>query len=188
MNGLATCSLLLALLHAPPAEDPFRSNVRPTEPLTAAEQQKTFHLPPGFEIQLVAAEPDIQKPMNLAIDARGRLWMSGSVEYPYAAADGQGHDAIKVLEDTNGDGRADKITTFVDGLNIPIGLYPYRDGVIAYSMPNIWFFRDTDGDGRADQREILYGPLGIPRDTHGMQNAFLRGFDGLLYVNHGFAN
>ncbi len=187
MNCIASLTLLLTLA-APTPDEAFRSGVRPTEPLTPEQQQRTFHLPPGFEIQLFAAEPDIQKPMNLAIDAAGRLWVSGSVEYPYAAAEGQGHDTIKVLEDTDGDGRADKITTFVDGLNIPIGLYPYRDGVIAYSMPNIWFFRDTDGDGRADQREVLYGPLGVPRDTHGMQNAFRRGFDGWLYVNHGFAN
>lgn len=181
--------LTLAVLLSAPADDElFRANVRTTDPLTPEQQQRTFHLPAGFEIQLVASEPDIQKPMNLAFDAAGRLWMSGSVEYPYAAQEDRGHDAIKVLEDSDGDGRADKITTFADGLNIPIGLYPYRDGVIAYSMPNIWFLRDTDGDGRADRREVLYGPLGNPRDTHGMQNAFRRGFDGWLYVNHGFAN
>jgi putative heme-binding domain-containing protein len=168
-------------------EDPFRTQVRPTDPLSPDEQQKTFHLPPGFEIQLFSAEPDLQKPMNMAFDAAGRLWVSASVEYPYAASEG-GRDTIKILEDADGDGRADKVTTFVDGLNIPIGLYPYRDGVVAYSIPNIWFFRDTDGDGKADQRDILYGPLGTPRDTHGMQNAFRRGFDGWLYINHGFSN
>ena len=179
---------LAVFLSAPASDELFRANVRTTDPLTPEQQQRTFHLPPGFEIQLFASEPDIQKPMNLAFDAAGRLWMSGSVEYPYAAQDGRGHDVLKVLQDTDGDGRADKITTFADGLNIPIGLYPYRDGVIAYSMPNIWFLRDTDGDGRADHREVLYGPLGNPRDTHGMQNAFRRGFDGWLYANHGFAN
>lgn len=170
------------------AQDPFAAVVRPTEPLTPAEQLENFQLPPGFEIQLFAAEPDIQKPMNLAFDAQGRLWVSGSVEYPIAAESGQGRDSIRVLEDTTGDGHADKITTFADGLNIPIGLYPYRDGVVVYSIPNIYFLRDTDGDGRADRRDILYGPLGMPVDTHGMQNAFRRGFDGWLYINHGFRN
>ena len=169
-------------------QDPFRQSVRTTKPLSPAEQIKKFHLPPGFEIQLVAAAPQIQKPINLAFDARGRLWVSGSVEYPYAAEKGKGRDTIKVLEDTNGDGKADKITTFAHGLNIPIGLYPYKDGVVAYSIPDITFFRDTDGDGKADKREVLYKNLGRPRDVHGMQNAFRRGFDGWLYVCHGFSN
>ncbi len=183
-------SLFVLLLFTSPlsAADPFQSHIRPTEPLTPQQQQATFQLPPGFEIQLFAAEPDIQKPLNMAFDARGRLWVTGTVEYPYPAKEGAGRDAIRVLADTTGDGRADKITTFVDGLNIPIGLYPYKNGVVAYSMPNIWFFADTDGDSRADERHVLYGPLGMPRDTHGMQNAFRRGYDGWLYICHGFAN
>ncbi|MCA9210018.1 MAG: HEAT repeat domain-containing protein, partial [Planctomycetales bacterium] len=180
--------LFVLLLSVMPAADPYRDVVRTTEPLAPAEQRERFHLPPGFEIQLVAAEPDIQKPMNLAFDGAGRLWVSDSVEYPYQAKDRPGRDSIKVLADRDGDGRAEQITTFVDQLNIPIGLYPYRDGVVAYSIPNIWHFADTDGDGCADRREILYGPLGEPRDTHGMQNGFRRGFDGWLYVNHGFNN
>ncbi len=170
------------------AESPFQAGVRPTEPLTPAEQQRTFELPPGYEIQLFVAEPDIQKPMNMAFDAMGRLWLTASIEYPYAAEDGKGRDQIKILEDTDGDGRADKITTFADNLNIPMGIYPYRDGVVCYSVGNIWFMRDTDSDGKADVREVLYGPLGRPRDTHGMQTAFRRGHDGWLYICHGFAN
>ena len=183
---LIATSLLLP--SASSAQDPFASNVRPTEPLPPEEQLKTFHLPEGFEIQLVAAEPDIYKPMNMAFDAQGRLWVTNSIEYPYAAAEGAGHDKVTVLQDRDGDGRAEQVTTFVDDLNIPMGLYPYRDGVVVYSMPNIWFLRDTDGDGKCDKREVLYGQLGMPVDTHGMQNAFRRGFDGWLYVCHGFRN
>jgi len=170
------------------AQNPFAAIVRKTDPLSPEEQLKKFHLPPGFEIQLFAAEPGIQKPMNLAFDGRGRLWVSGSIEYPFAADPGPGRDSVRVLEDTTGDGRADKITTFADGLNIPIGLYPYCDGVVVYSIPNIYFLRDTDGDGHEDRREILYGPLDVPVDTHGLQNAFRRGFDGWIYINHGFRN
>ena len=169
-------------------EAAFNSQVRPSEPLTPEEQLKRFQLPPGFEIQLVASEPAIQKPMNLAFDTRGRLWMSGSVEYPFAAEPGMGRDAIRVLESFNKHGRAEKITTFVSGLNIPMGLYPYRDGVIAYSIPDISFYRDTNGDGKSDSRETLFANLGEPADTHGMQNAFRRGLDGWLYINHGFKN
>src|SRR5690606_21912955 len=112
--------------------------VRPTDPLTPEEQLTTFQLPPGFKIELVAAEPDIQKPMNMAFDERGRLWITDSREYPYPAPlDQTGGDTIKVLEFLDDDGKADRITTFADGLNIPIGLYPYKNGVIAFSIPNI---------------------------------------------------
>ncbi len=167
----------------------FAEHVRTTPARTPEEEQASFVLPEGFKIELVAAEPDIAKPMNLAFDARGRLWVSSSLEYPYAApADREARDTIKILEDTTGDGRADKITTFAENLNIPMGLYPYRDGVICFSIPNIWFLRDTDGDDRADTREILYGPFDCTRDTHGMCNAFNRGPDGWLYACHGFNN
>ncbi|MDB4786519.1 PQQ-dependent sugar dehydrogenase [Planctomycetaceae bacterium] len=170
-------------------EDQFRSTVRPTDPLTPEEQRQTFRLPPGFQIQLVAAEPDILKPMNLAFDIHGRLWASMSQEYPYAApADRQPQDCIKIFEDTTGDGKFDKIVTFADGLNIPIGLHPYKRGVIVWSIPNIWYLEDTNGDDKADKRTILYGPMGFERDTHGMNNGFTRGFDGWMYACHGFNN
>lgn len=180
---------LLALGSAPAAEDPFASAIRPTEPLSAAEEEKSFRLPPGFKIQSFASEPEIQKPMNLAFDSRGRLWVSGSNQYPFPSPPGQrGTDSIRILEDTNGDGRADKVTVFADGLDIPIGLLPYKNGVVAFSIPYVYFFEDTDGDDRADTREILYGPMGFDRDTHGLNNAFRRGFDGWVYVCHGHAN
>lgn len=170
-------------------EDPFAAGVRPTEPLTPEEEQKTLVVPPGFEVQLVAAEPQIAKPLNLAFDERGRLWVTDTLEYPYPAPlDKPGRDSIKILEDFGDDGRARKVTTFADGLNIPIGIYPRGDSAIAWSIPNIWRFDDTDGDGRADKREVLYGPFDHTRDTHGMNNAFRRGFDGWLYACHGFNN
>ena len=164
----------------PPA-DPFsrpdfQALVRKAKPLSSQESLKLFDVPDGFRMELVAASPDIGQPMNLAFDERGRLWVTSTLEYPYPAPLGQpGRDTIKILEDTNGDGAYDKLTTFADGLNIPTGIYPYRDGVIAWSIPNIWFLRDTDGDGRADKREKLYGPLGFERDTHGMHRRSLAG-------------
>ncbi|MBI3878431.1 MAG: hypothetical protein HY300_21105, partial [Verrucomicrobia bacterium] len=66
-------------------KDPFAENIRTTEPLTPEEERQTFKVPPGFEVQLVAAEPELRKPMNLAWDAAGRLWITESREYPFAA-------------------------------------------------------------------------------------------------------
>src|SRR5213082_1796959 len=99
-------------------------HVAATEPLRPEAQVKKFRLPPGFEIQLVAADPDIRKPINIAFDAAGRLWVTETIEYPFPAPEGKGRDAVKVLDDFRPDGRARKITTFAGGLNIPIGVLP----------------------------------------------------------------
>ena len=181
-------AILFSTFAAAADENPFAEIIRKTEPLSPAEEQKAFHLPPGFEIQLVASEPDIAKPMNMAFDNKGRVWVTQSREYPLPAPSGEGHDAIRILENFNGKGRAEKFTTFIDGLNIPIGLYPYRQGVIAFSIPNISYYEDTNGDGRADKTNFLFGPVGFDRDTHGMTSAFRRGYDGWLYACHGFNN
>ncbi len=186
------------------AAEPKDRLIRETPALSPEAERAALHVPAGFEVQLFAAEPQINKPINLAFDARGRLWVSSTVEYPYAAdksrwSDEHGtrvtdsRDAIKILEDTDGDGRADRVTVFADGLNIPTGVLPWhkpehKAGCIAFSIPNIWYFADTDGDDRADLREILFGPLGFEKDTHGMCSSFRIGLDGWVYATHGFNN
>src|SRR5947199_8291789 len=122
MKSLPIVLLLLAIVPARAAQvaDPFSEYVRSTDPRTPADEQKAFHLPPGFEMQLVAAEPDIAKPMNLAFDGGGRLWVTTTREYPFPAPhDRKARDEIKIIE-LAPDGQATKITTFADGLNIPI--------------------------------------------------------------------
>ena len=204
MNHLTRSALgflLVATLQIPAfSQDPFAAGVRPTDPLSPQDEQKALLVPDGFEVQLVAAEPDILKPMNMAFDERGRMWITNSIEYPWAAPlDQPGRDSVKILHDTDGDGKADVIKTFADGLNIPIGIYPYPSrkdeatgktiqGAIVWSIPFIWDLRDTDGDDVCDERIKLYGPFGYERDTHGMCNAFRRGFDGWIYACHGFNN
>ena len=168
-------------------EDLLETDVRKTDPLTPREQRRTFHLPEGFTVQLFASEPDIGKPMNMAFDAQGRLWVTQSQEYPFPAEEGQGKDRITILQDTNRAGKADKFTVFAEGLNVPIGVLPVEGGAIVYSIPYIYRFFDLDGDDRADQRIVLYGKFGY-RDTHGMVNSLTRGFDGWVYACHGFTN
>lgn len=145
-------------------------------------------------MQLIAAEPDIQKPMNLTIDDRGRLWVTDTIEYPFPVKEGQkGRDTVKILSDFGPDGKARKVTTFADGLNIPIGILPLPTHdpkvteALVFSIPHILRLTDTNGDGKADKRTVLYEKYGT-RDTHGMTNAFTWGFDGWVYACHGFAN
>ncbi len=167
----------------------YGEGVRPTEPRAPRDERAGFHLPTGFEIRLFAAEPEIAKPMNLAFDDRGRVWVTNSFEYPYPATDGKTPtDSVRILEDTDGDGRADRSTEFAGGLNIPIGVLPYGDGCLCYSIPNIYYLRDTDGDDICDQREVVLGPFDTSRDTHGMINSLRMGNDGWVYANHGFNN
>jgi putative heme-binding domain-containing protein len=168
--------------------------VAPSDPLTPEAEKAKIRLPPGFEIQLVAAEPDIHKPMNLNFDDRGRLWVTDTVEYPWPVKDGQvGRDTVKVLEDFGEDGRARKITTFAEGLNIPIGVLPLPAApggpteALVHSIPNVWRMTDADGDGKAEKREPALTGIGF-KDTHGMTASFTIGFDGRVYATHGFAN
>jgi putative heme-binding domain-containing protein len=168
----------------PKSRDP---NIADTPPLTPEEQLKKFKLPPGFAIQLVAAEPKIKKPINIAFDFHGRLWLTGSEEYPFPApADRKGKDTVKILEDFDDNGLARKVTTFAEGLNIPIGVLPLPDeGALVYSIPSIW--RIYAKDGVADRKEQLYTAYGF-KDTHGMTGEFVWGLDGWVYCCHGFSN
>lgn len=187
MKQCASLMLLILTCRAPLTS--AQSLVAETPPLTPAEQVTRFHLPPGFEIQLVAQEPDVHKPMNMKFDAHGRLWVTHSLEYPFpAASDEAARDAISVFGDFGPDGRARTVSRFAEHLNIPIGVLPLGEKeAIAWSIPNIYRLTDDDGDGIADQKTIVYGPFGVV-DTHGDQNSFTRWIDGWIYANHGFAN
>jgi putative heme-binding domain-containing protein len=185
----AAAFLYPTVARSQPKPDP---NIASTEARSPADEKKAFRLPAGFEIQLVAAEPNIHKPLNLNFDDRGRLWVTDTVEYPFPVAPGKkGRDTVKILDDFGPDGRARKITTFADGLNIPIGVVPLSgtapQSALVYSIPSIYRLSDTQGTGTADRREKLVGDFGT-RDTHGMTNAFTRGFDGWIYATHGFSN
>ncbi len=157
-----------------------------TEPLSPQEQQKLFHLPPGFEIELVVSEPQIHQPLSLDFDAQGRLWITDTVEYPFPPK-GPGRDALRVLEDRDGDGRYETVTTLLDDLSMPTGVTPIPGGAIVFSIPSIQGCYDTDGDGQIDRREELYTEFGMV-DSHGMNNGFTRWLDGWIYACHGFAN
>ncbi len=166
----------------------FSENIRSTEPLTPEEEMAGFKLPPGFEIQLFASEPDIDKPINMTFDAKGRMWVTQSFEYPFPNAPGEhGTDRLTILEDTDHDGKADRFTEVLDTLNIPIGVLPLTNSFLTFSVPNLYRFADMDGDGKPESKNVVLGPFGF-QDTHGMVSNFIRGYDGWVHACHGFTN
>ncbi len=180
--------ILVAAAGAVHAADAFAEMVRPTPWLSPADELKSFTVPEGFEIQLVAAEPDIGKPVSMSFDAAGRLWVAEANAYPIeTATDKTPRDLIRILSDFKTDGRAAKNEVFADGLSMPDAVAPYQNGAIVFSIPNIVRLQDTDGDGRADRRDVVLGPFAT-RDTHNLANNFRRGFDGWMYGGQGVAN
>ncbi|MHB8522976.1 MAG: PVC-type heme-binding CxxCH protein [Limisphaerales bacterium] len=157
----------------------------PTPALSPAEAQKAFHAPQGFEARLFAAEPDVINPVAMTWDARGRLWVLELYEYPLGAPPGsKGRDRVKILEDTDGDGRADKVTVFADGFNLATGLALGNGGVYVGQAPYLYFLRDTNHDDVADTREVVLSGFGL-EDRHELLNSFTWGPDGQLYLTHG---
>jgi len=156
-------------------------------PLSAEDSMKLAQLPAGFELKLFASEPDVVKPISMNWDERGRLWVLESVDYPNEIHPGEpGRDRIKILEDTDGDGKADKFTIFAEGLNIPTGLCFYDGGVIVAQVPEMLYLKDTDGDGKADVRKVLNAGWGI-RDTHSGPSNLRWGFDNRIWGSVGYS-
>ena len=131
-----------------------------SQPLSPLDSLKKIHVRNGYGVELVAAEPLTIDPVAIDWDTAGRLWVVEMADYPLGM-DGKGAPGgrVRVLEDTDGDGRYDKSTLFADGLNFPTGLLTWRGGVIVTAAPDILFLRDTDGDGKADTREVLVSGL-----------------------------
>jgi putative heme-binding domain-containing protein len=164
-------------------------HIAPTDPKSPADERAGFTVPPGFEVQLVAAEPDIDKPIQMAFDAKGRLWVTTSRLYPFPAPVGEGTDKLFILSDFGPDGKARKVQVFADNLNIPIGVLPLPDcnSCLVSSAGVIYKLTDTKGTGKADKREVLFEGFGH-KDTHGMVNSFTLMPDGWVYACHGFSN
>lgn len=142
----------------------------------------SFKVADGFEVSLFAAEPLVAKPIQMNWDADGRLWVVSSTAYPHLKTGEEANDKVFVLEDTDGDGKADKSTIFAEGLMTPTGILPGDGGVYVANSTEILHFMDTDGDGKADRkRRILHG-FGTA-DTHHLIHTFRWGPEGLLYFN-----
>jgi putative membrane-bound dehydrogenase-like protein len=173
-------------------------------PVHPAKAAGTIEVHPEFDLSLVAAEPLINKAMNIDWDEKGRLWVSETPEYPNGRRapttvawkdsgylhgmrqDRDPEDTISILTDTNKDGLMDRRHVFADKLELVTGFVFYRNGVIAATAPDIWYLEDTNRDEVADKRTKLYTGLGIA-DTHAVINNLRWGLDGWIYATHGYS-
>ena len=156
----------------------------------AIEAAGQFTVADGLAVSLFAAEPMVRNPTDMDIDERGRVWITEGVNYrstfqKWGVLQPAG-DRIVILEDTNGDGVADKETVFYQdpSINAALGVCVLGNRVIVSDSPNVFVLTDTDGDGKADKRELLFTGIGGVDHDHGV-HAFVFGPDGKLYFNMG---
>jgi putative heme-binding domain-containing protein len=146
------------------------------------KELESFKIADGFEVTLFAAEPLVAKPIQMNWDADGRLWVVSSTAYPHLKTGEEANDKIFVIEDTDGDGKADKSTIFAEGLLTPTGILPGDGGVYVANSTEILHFADTDGDGKADKKRRILNGFGTA-DTHHLIHTFRWGPEGRLYFN-----
>ncbi|MFC5454578.1 PVC-type heme-binding CxxCH protein [Prosthecobacter fluviatilis] len=152
--------------NAGPEKVELKFKLPPPAPLSWEEEMKTFKIEKGFRIELVASEPMIESPIAMSFDDQGRLYvveMRGYMHDLAGAGETEPTGRISLLEDTDGDGRMDKVTPFLDKLVMPRAVMAVNGGVLVAEPPNLFFCKDTDGDGKADVKEVVtsdYGTLG----------------------------
>ena len=155
--------------------------------LSGEEAIKHMTVPPGCKVNLFASEeqfPELSKPVQMAFDTKGRLWVAAWPNYPERTPQSKNGDKLLVFEDTDGDGKADKCTTFLDDLNCPTGFQFYKDGVLVMQAPDLWFVRDTNGDGKADWKERVLDGMDSA-DSHHTANAICLDPGGAIYLSDG---
>ena len=160
-----------------------RIKVPPAPPLSPEDALKSFRVAPGYRVELVASEPMVQNPISFEFDPEGRLWV---IEYQGYMRDvignGEGDPIcrIVVLEDTDGDGKMDKRTVFLDKLVMPRSLSFVKGGVLVQEPPKVWFCEDTDGDLRCDKRTQV-GTMGVAGNPQHTANGLRYGIDNWLH-------
>jgi glucose/arabinose dehydrogenase/mono/diheme cytochrome c family protein len=156
--------------------------------LYGQEALDKFKMAPGYKIDLFASEkefPDLAKPVQISFDNKGRLWVAVMPTYPHwKPGEKKPNDKLIILEDTNADGKADKQTTFADGLHLPLGFEFAPEGVYLSQGTDFVLLRDTNGDDKADTKEILLSGFD-DHDTHHAHHAYTTDPSGAIYMGQG---
>src|SRR6266511_704748 len=163
-----------------------KEKIPPAPALSPEQALNSFQLQPGFRIELVAAEPLVQDPVQLVFDPAGRLWvleMRGFMPNIDGTGELEKVGSVAVLEDTDDDGKVDKRTVFLDELVMPRALALVRGGALVAEPPNLWFCQDTDGDGRCDKKTLIANDYAIEGDPrHGPRANVEHTANGLLWA------
>jgi len=157
-------------------------------PLAVEESIKHIVVPQGLKVELVAADPDIYRPICMNWDEQGRLWIAETTDYPHniqESGSGNGNDRLVLCEDTKGNGRMDKFTVFADKLSIPAGFTFYNGGVIVFEGHKTVFLKDTSGEGKANYRQEMFGYWN-QQDTHGGVSNMRYGLDNWIWAMQGY--
>jgi len=154
-------------------------------PKSPAEALASFHVRPGFRVELVAAEPVVIDPISFEWGADGRLWVVEMCDYPLGL-DGKGKPGgvVKILEDIDGDGRYEKAIPFLENIAFPSSVMPWRKGALIAAAPDLIYAEDTDGDGRANLQKVLFTGFNPGNQQHRF-NGFEWGLDGWIYAANG---
>jgi putative membrane-bound dehydrogenase-like protein len=182
MTRLTAALLLLAASLVPAAEPKYP----PMPPgMSPAESLAAIRVRPGFTVELVASEPLVMDPIDIAWGPDGRLWVVEMADYPLGL-DGKGKPGgrVRVLEDTDGDGKYDKSTVFLEPIAFPTGVMPWRKGAIITAAPAVLYAEDTDGDGKADVVRPLFSGFAEGNQQHRV-NGPRWGLDNWVYLANG---
>ena len=177
------CLALLGLLAlgacgGGPAKGPYD-----TDPKTPEEAISSFQLQDGFHVELVAAEPQVVDPVDIAFDENGDLWVAEMLDYPFDPKDGDApRSRIRFLEDRDGDGVYETATIFADQLPHVSSVLPWKGGVLAAAAPDIFFFKDTDGDHKADVKQVLFTGFDDQVSPEARVNNLRYGIDNWIYA------
>lgn len=163
------------------------SDNRYDEPLTPEEALKRFQLREGFRVELFAAEPYVMDPVAMVFDEEGNIYVVEMPDYPEMPEHGHGRGRIKVLQDTDQDGRIDNAIVFADSLLDATSALPWNGGLIVTAAPHILFMKDTDGDFRADVKEVLFSGF-FENNSEAQITSLRQGIDNWIYAaNNGQA-
>ncbi len=151
--------------------------------LSPEESMKKMSVANGFAVQLFASEPHVFDPVALEFDEQGNAYVVEMPDYPYEVEPGKGHGRIRILKDTDGDGKIDKSVIFAENVTEATSILPWKGGLIVTAAPNILYLKDTNGDGKSDVSEVLFSGF-FQNNSEAQVTSLKLGVDNWIYANN----
>jgi putative membrane-bound dehydrogenase-like protein len=152
-------------------------------PLSPEESMKKLNVAPGFKVSLFASEPHVFDPVSLEFDEEGNAYVIEMPDYPYEVEPGKGHGRIRILKDTDSDGKIDQSIIFAENVTEATSMLPWKGGLIVTAAPNIIYLKDTNGDGKSDIREVLFSGF-FQNNSEAQVTSLKLGIDNWIYANN----